>query len=151
MNIIFFYQGIEIFKKCPEIKDTIPVIVMTGFGNEEYAVKALKSGALDYIVKSNEIFVDIPHIIERALREWKSLIQLKVKENALTISEEKFRNFIEFIPYAFFEIDRDLNINYYNKKALSLLNVTDTEITSLTFDKLFNENGNAICERIIST
>src|SRR5215510_12184188 len=32
----------------------VPVIFMTSYGNERIAVEALKSGAMDYVVKSSE-------------------------------------------------------------------------------------------------
>jgi len=47
-----------------------PVVMMTSHGNEEVAVEAMKSGALDYVVKMPEIFASMPRIVERALREW---------------------------------------------------------------------------------
>ena len=49
---------------------TFPIIILTGFGDEQMAVEAMKAGALDYVVKSAETFGDMPHIAERALREW---------------------------------------------------------------------------------
>ncbi len=60
-----------------------PVIVMTSYGNEKIAVDAMKSGALDYIVKSREIFADMPHICERALREWHHINKRKQAEDEL--------------------------------------------------------------------
>ncbi|NCC50519.1 MAG: response regulator [Spartobacteria bacterium] len=52
-----------------------PVAVITSHGNEESAVEAMKAGAIDYIVKSSETLVDMPHIAGRVLREWNSLLE----------------------------------------------------------------------------
>ncbi|MBW2154465.1 MAG: response regulator, partial [Deltaproteobacteria bacterium] len=49
---------------------SFPIVIMTGFGNQETAVKALKAGALDYIVKTEQTLIDMPRITRRALREW---------------------------------------------------------------------------------
>lgn len=65
-----------------------PVIVMTGYGNEKIAVDAMKSGALDYIIKSREIFADMPHICERALREWNHIVKRKQAEDELQRQKE---------------------------------------------------------------
>lgn len=65
-----------------------PVVVMTSFGDEEMAVKALKSGALDYVVKSPESFRNMEHIVNRNMREWRNII--KSREN-----EKKFRSLFE--------------------------------------------------------
>jgi PAS domain S-box-containing protein len=50
-----------------------PVILLTAFGNERSAVEAIKAGALDYVVKSPEMFADAAHLVERSLREWHNL------------------------------------------------------------------------------
>jgi PAS domain S-box-containing protein len=47
-----------------------PIVLMTSHGNERIAVEAMKAGALDYVVKSDETLADMPHIVERAFREW---------------------------------------------------------------------------------
>lgn len=65
-----------------------PVIIMTSYGNEGIAVDAIKSGALDYIVKSSEIFADMPHICERALREWFHICKRKQAEDELQRQKE---------------------------------------------------------------
>jgi two-component system NtrC family sensor kinase len=53
----------------------IPLILMTSHGNERIAVEAIKAGALDYVVKSEVTMRDMPHIVERALRDWKNIIE----------------------------------------------------------------------------
>ena len=60
-----------------------PVVIMTGHGAEQIAVEALKAGALDYVVKSATTLLDMPHVAERALREWGHLTQRKQAEEAL--------------------------------------------------------------------
>ncbi len=43
-------DGIELMKHVPELAD-LPVIFISGYGRDETIVKALESGAVDYIVK----------------------------------------------------------------------------------------------------
>src|SRR5262245_16350515 len=45
----------------------VPLIVQTSQGDEARAVTAMKGGALDYCVKSPEMYRELPRIIERAL------------------------------------------------------------------------------------
>jgi light-regulated signal transduction histidine kinase (bacteriophytochrome) len=65
-------RAVEVLTSPPEA-GAFPVLVMTSYGNEQTAVEALKSGALDYVVKSPESFAAMPRTIERALREWRLL------------------------------------------------------------------------------
>ncbi len=69
----------------------IPVVIMTSHGNEKVAVEAMKLGALDYIVKSEATLADMPHIAERALREWLYFTERQRVEKALRENEERFR------------------------------------------------------------
>ena len=66
-------RSVEMLTSPAEAGDW-PILLMTGYGNEQVAVEAIKAGAIDYIVKSPEAFARLPHTIERALREWHLLI-----------------------------------------------------------------------------
>ena len=67
-------QAVEVLTNPPEA-GPFPVIVMTSYGSEQVAVQAIKSGALDYVVKSPESFAEMPHTVARALREWTLLTE----------------------------------------------------------------------------
>jgi len=73
----------------------VPVVVMTSHGNERVAVDALKSGALDYVVKSEATFSDMPHIAERALREWAGVAERERMERELRESERRWQFALE--------------------------------------------------------
>jgi diguanylate cyclase (GGDEF)-like protein len=67
-------QGLETLIKLSEKVPEVPIIVLTGYDDEELAVGALKSGAQDYLVKGQ---IDI-NILYRSIRysiERNSLIQ----------------------------------------------------------------------------
>jgi PAS domain S-box-containing protein len=65
-----------------------PTVVMTSQGDEKAAVEAMKSGALDYVVKSAGTLADAPHLADKALREWGFLMQRKRAEAALAQERE---------------------------------------------------------------
>jgi len=77
----------ELLHEEGENKPTIPIIIMTSYGNERNAVEAIKSGALDYIVKSSESMTDMPHIAERAIEQWK--IRQEKEEMQVTLAERE--------------------------------------------------------------
>ena len=68
-----------------------PIILMTSYGNERIAVEALKSGALDYVVKSPESMLDMPHLAERAIEQWAARAERIRMQKALLESESQFR------------------------------------------------------------
>jgi len=60
--------GIELLKKLKEADLRIPVILMTGHGNELIASEAIKLGAYDYLVKDTKlVYLDrLPSVIREA-------------------------------------------------------------------------------------
>ena len=44
-------QGIESFLKLYEHEKNVPIIILTGSGNEENAIHAIQNGAQDYLIK----------------------------------------------------------------------------------------------------
>ena len=75
-------RAVEILSSPPE-SGPFPILIMTSYGNEQIAVEVLKSGALDYFVKTPAAFEDIPRTVARSMREWKLLQERKNIEEAL--------------------------------------------------------------------
>lgn len=104
-----------------------PILVMTAGGSEALAVETLKSGALDYIVKSPESYADLGRIIKRALRERQARHEHRQAVQALRESEEKYRQlFQEFnglldaVPDCFMLLDADLSLIWANHATIKL-------------------------------
>ena len=62
-------KGLELLPADPETA-SYPVMLLTGQGDERVAVQAMKSGAVDYIVKTEESIRALPNTVTRLLREW---------------------------------------------------------------------------------
>jgi len=69
-----------------------PIVLMSDAGNEIEAVDAIKAGALDYLVKSPELFSELKLVIERSLKQWGFILRQRLIEDALRDSEERFRS-----------------------------------------------------------
>lgn len=67
----------------------LPFIILTGSMNEETAVKCMKAGANDYVIK--EKITRLPFAILEALESNKARIEKMTMEEKLIESEEKFR------------------------------------------------------------
>ena len=63
--------------------ERFPVILLTAFGNERTAVEAIKAGAVDYVTKSPQMFAEVTHLVERALRDWQNRHERRQAESRL--------------------------------------------------------------------
>jgi signal transduction histidine kinase len=66
-----------------------PLIVMSGRGDEEKAVDAMKAGAFDYLVKSQKTLAFIPTVVRMVLREWETLQKKKEAERKMIEAKEE--------------------------------------------------------------
>lgn len=74
-------DGIELQAKLREIDPSMPVIIMTGFGSVETAVRALKSGAYDYITKPFDPD-ELVHLVNKAIAHKRAEREVsRLKEN----------------------------------------------------------------------
>lgn len=64
------------------------VVIMNSQGSENTAVKVMKAGALDYVVKTAEVLSDMPRIAERSLRQWRLLKEHQELEEQLRQSQK---------------------------------------------------------------
>lgn len=83
-------SGMELVSDC-RVENQVPVIVLTGNGDEQSAVAALKAGALDYFVKSHAAFADLPRIAERTLRRARDIAARKQAEASLKKEQLSWR------------------------------------------------------------
>ena len=113
-------NGIDLLTSPPE-SNAFPMLILTSHGNEKAAVDALHAGALDYVVKSPEIFAEIPRILTRNLNQWSLLQENKKTVQALQASEENFRNSMDNSLMGVRITDADENTLYLNKAFLNIL------------------------------
>ncbi|MCK5669182.1 MAG: response regulator, partial [Gammaproteobacteria bacterium] len=98
-------------------KKTCPIIVMTSFGDETIAVKAMKAGASDYIVKSDQTLLELPVIANRVLREWRLILDKKI---ALE-QQSRLTAILEATPDLIGIADIDGFLTYLNKAGHRML------------------------------
>ena len=98
-----------------------PVVIMTSHGDEEMAVKAMRGGALDYVVKSAESLAQISHVAERSLRGWSHLRECRRAELALRYAAERYRVLYDDTPAMFFTVNVDydlISVNHFGAAQL---------------------------------
>ena len=105
-----------------DLTNKTPVIIVTGEGDENIAVKALKEGATDYLVKDAESkYLNIlPITIENAL--------IKKKAEEKHIQSEKLEAIIEFACAACHELSQPLTIISCYSNLLQGKDTTDESL-----------------------
>jgi PAS domain S-box-containing protein len=61
-------NGLELLDRMAERSIHVPVIMISGEGDERIAAQAIQRGAVDYIIKDEDVFSGITAIIQKAIR-----------------------------------------------------------------------------------
>ncbi len=97
-----------------------PFIILSGQGDEEAAVEAIKSGAMDYIPKSEHTLRSLGHVLRRTLRDWNLSVEAEIKENELRALQEKYQGIFESAPVGLAVMTHDGRITEANEKAVEI-------------------------------
>lgn len=82
------FTGLEVLEILRQRKMDIPVILLTGTGNEEVAIEAMKKGAADYVIKTIEHIKRLPATVEQALRLKQFEEDRRMAEEELLLSDQ---------------------------------------------------------------
>jgi len=121
------FSGIKAIELLKKTDKNIPVIVISGTIGEETAVECMKAGAHDYFMKGK--LARLAPAIERELKEAETRKKQKAAEKALRESEDKYRDMVDFLPTAIFEIDISGALVSFNKFALELFGYREEDFS----------------------
>jgi PAS domain S-box-containing protein len=116
------FDGFTALSLAQEKAPDIPFIFVTGSLGEEMAIKALKSGAADFVLKHR--LMTLTPAVHRALRQAEFRIQRRRAEEALHSSEESYRSLVEISPDTLF-VQTDEQIVFVNPAGIKLFGATD--------------------------
>ena len=124
----------------------IPFIVISGAIGEEKAVEMIKAGAHDYLMKDS--MTRFPSVVLRELREAKLRQKLKDTNNALAISEERYRTMVKASPDGIFITDTDGIITEVSSVGIELYGAdTIDELAGMPFSEFVHpDEKNNIAE-----
>src|SRR5262249_45378142 len=106
--------------KAPDV----PFIFVTGSLGEEIAIKALKSGATDFVLKYH--LTTLPPAIHRALRQTEFRKHARDAAIAFLSSEERYRSVVELSPDALY-VQSDDKIVFINSAGVKLFGATSAD------------------------
>jgi diguanylate cyclase (GGDEF)-like protein/PAS domain S-box-containing protein len=100
-----------------------PTIVMTGYSDEKVALNAMKSGAADYIVKTQETMSSLPRTASRVMREWRLVIDQKLARER----QQRLTAILEATPDLICIANLDGFVTYINQSGRKLLGIGKEE------------------------
>jgi len=138
-------NGIQFLEALNQKNRNVPVIMITGQGNENVAVRALKLGAWDYLVKSADFFSLLPRVIEKVFRERKLTESLRE-------SASRFKDLAERTSEWIWEVDSEGKYIYSNANVEYILGYHPDEVVGNYFyDFLPGEKREAVRHSIFKT
>ncbi len=129
------FDGMFALALARELVPDVPFIFVSGTIGEEYAIRALKNGATDYVLKNN--LVRLPTAVERAVQDANARAEQRKAEAALQEVTERHRSTYENSPIGIMHADVESDrILHANPKLLELLGYAADELRGMTTDDI---------------
>jgi|GEM_PF-3765509 len=116
------FSGLSALRLLREFNSDLPFIVVSGNIGEDIAVEAMRAGAQDYIIKGN--YKRLVPAVKRELQEARQRNEKRQIEQALSISEERFRKRYEAIAAGVIVSNPTGIITNVNKAACDFLGMS---------------------------
>ncbi|NSW58122.1 MAG: response regulator [Armatimonadetes bacterium] len=120
--------GIQTFTTLFERSDSVPVIVLTGLGDEELSLRAIQMGAEDYLLKSDLEGYSLERSIRYAIERHRLRELAGQQRTEIQTSERRFRTMADLLPDMLFECDLELNVLYLNRAVESTLGFGEQDL-----------------------
>lgn len=128
------HTGLDLLKAAQAEGFDAPIVILTGKGNKAIDIKAMESGATDYLVKSELNTEKLERCIRYSLARAGDVKELKAREN-------KYRNLFETSKDAVFIADESLVIREGNGSALQLFKLNSDRLAGANLlDFIKNES-----------
>ncbi len=118
------FNGMDALAIARQVRPNIPFIFVSGTLGEEYAIRALKNGATDYVLKSN--LLRLPPAVERAMNDTRERGARHAFERDLRESEKRYRRLFQGNP---------LPTLVYDIESLRFLAVNDAVVAHYGFSQ----------------
>jgi two-component system sensor histidine kinase/response regulator len=130
-------DGLTLVKNVREAGLKVPLIVLTGQGDEQIAVELMKAGASDYIAKSKMSAESLSRSLYHAIRVYRAESQAFHASQQLKESEERYRLVLEGVNDGIWDWDLSKNEVYWNDRLLEIIGLPRDEFGS-TMDALYS-------------
>jgi PAS domain S-box-containing protein/diguanylate cyclase (GGDEF)-like protein len=129
------FDGLSALEIIQQSASDIPFLFVSGTIGEERAIRALKQGAYDYVLKSN--LARLPSAVERALQEARQHQERKKMEQALQVERHLLSAIFDTTGALGLMLDRDGRIMRFNQAAERTTGYTAAQLRGRYFWEVF--------------
>ena len=133
-------DGIEVLSRLRGNPNRLPcaTVMLTAYGGEELAVRAMKAGASDYLPKGHLSADTLPHAVMNAIQRFQLQQQVLQQQSALANSERRYQVLLEAIPQMVWIANAAGRIEYANRRWLEYSGLAAGEAAGLGWDRLLH-------------
>ena len=136
------FNGMDALQIARQAHPETPFIFVSGTLGEEYAIRALKNGAKDYVLKGN--LLRLPAAVERALKEARERRVRQTFERDLRNTEKRYRQLFLSHPHPTWIHDiASSRISMVNDAAIASYGFSREEFLAMSVNDLLPEDGSA--------
>lgn len=144
------FDGLEIIDTVARRSPRVPVVILTGTGSEEVAVKCLRSGAADYVIKKPEHIRRLPFTINAVLHRQRLEEEKASSERAVVETRERLDKVVSNSLDGIVVIDPEWVVRFANPAAKSMLGRADTDLVGRPLD-LPNQGDRSLAPVLMPT
>ena len=131
------FNGIDALRMAKNYDPDIPFFLISGEIGEEVAVRAMKEGAGDYLMKDN--LKRLVPAIERELQDAQMRKARREAVKALEESENKYRLLVEDLHDVIYHTDQRGIVNYVSPVIQSLAGYDQSELIGQPFTRIIHK------------
>lgn len=126
-------QGIETFEHMHASAPHIPIIVLSGLGDDEIAMQAIQEGCQDYLPKGEALNDLLPRSIRYAIERHRLQAECDLYAHELEEVSGKYTELYDFAPVGYFTLDATSAIITANFTGSDLVDVERSLLIGLFF------------------
>lgn len=119
-------EGIQLLT-AEGLMRNVPLVLILNREDEQHGIEGIRAGVLDYVIMSEKSLKAMPRIAERAMREWRLMVERERAEAALAESEDKYRLLFENANEAII-VAQDGKLQLFNPKVTEISGYSAEEL-----------------------